>query len=246
MKCTIITSGQQVTFFILIHFVTYGHCVLCFGPENKVGRFITFHNTPNGTLSYLSTHLSTSPNHPSTPQPSISLYIRQSIYLPQPCIHPSIHPFTHPPPSYSSIRPSNHPLIRPSVHPIFQWSTSYSFSVTFYHSCHFIASLAVTLFCFITTLSTAFSHFTLVHCLPPSHAKAICYPPRTLHVHTISAYYFSFFTKNCVIPTFSLMTSFLTFNSLRHPRRSSGEIHFCTYEFFLELVIQCSNFPAIP
>lgn len=116
------------------------------------------------------------PVHPPTPnRPSIHPSTHPPPSIP-PVIYPN-HPSTHPPPNYSSIRPS--------IHPIFQWSTSYWFSVTFYHSCHLIASLDVTLFCFITTLSTAFSHFALGCCLPPGHARPLS------AMHTTCPYHYS-------------------------------------------------------
>jgi hypothetical protein len=55
-----------------------------FGPGNKVGRFITFHNKPNWTLSYLSTHPSTHPPNYSSICPSN-----------HPPIHPSNLPVVH-------------------------------------------------------------------------------------------------------------------------------------------------------
>ena len=141
------------------------------GPENKVGTLITFHNRPN-----MGHFLIYPPYHPSIclsihplPQPSVSPSIHPPqpsihpptpnhpsiIYLPQPPIYPSTHHLFIHLSVQPSIHSSNHPPVylstHPPIHPIFQWSTSYWFSVTFYQSCHIIASLEVTLLCFITT-----------------------------------------------------------------------------------------------
>ena len=173
-----------------------------FGPGNKADKFITGQTRDTFFLSI----------HPFTPQPSI-------------------YPPTHPQPTICpSIKP---PTPQPSICPSLQ-----SFSgppVTGSQS--LFTTAAILLHHHTLNSSASSSHFPLPsptllcthRCLPPGHAKAICYLSCTLHVHTISAYYFSFIPKLFVfLPFFSLITSFLTFNSLRRPCTSSPEIHFCT------------------